>query len=314
MYSNQLTTGSQADTLPTDMNKCTKYTDNIRLAALAVAQAAGLEGTLQAELPTVQITTTNNGVYKNESATLTKTPPCQLEVQTGTRNVSPAYLTTFVINIKQYFGISDAAAGTPKEEEILRHQANLFAAAVNLASLTAAIETPENLALAGSNFEVGKLEQSADVFPGQTLSVSVSPTKSRSPSATPTMAPSGLPSQSPSKSPSANPSKEPTKEPTKPPTKKPTLAPTRLPTKFPTKNPTVSPTGAPSDAPSVEEVDCGGKSGKAGNCKSPKSDKSPKSLKSLKSTKKPKEGKGAKKGKKGRQVGDAEGRRGKLID
>merc|ERR1711966_632513 len=194
-YSTSSTVGSQGRFLPADVNQCLQTVDFVRTAVDALAKKAGLEGTVQTTINSVDVTTNNNGVNQNETQTVPLSPPCQLA--TGTRSVGPTYLTTFNVVTKQYFGLSDAAAGSPKEQEIFQHQINLFRAAVNLATMQAVIETAELVALVGTNFELGKLEQSADVLPGQVLSVSVSPTKSRSPSASPSTAPSGGPSQSP---------------------------------------------------------------------------------------------------------------------
>merc|ERR1711966_325171 len=276
-YSTSSTVGSQGRFLPADVNQCLQTVDLVRTAVDDLAKKAGLEGTVQTTINSVDVTTNNNGVNQNETQTVTLSPPCQLA--TGTRGVGPTYLTTFNVVTKQYFGLSDAAAGSPKEQEISQHQINLFRAAVNLATMQAVIETAELVALVGTNFELGKLEQSADVLPGQVLSVSVSPTKSRSPSASPPTAPSGGPSQSPSDAPSSSP----------------TSAPTKKLTKQPTNPPTNAPTDAPSSAPS------------GGNSKSGKG-KSVKSVKSVKSGKSEKEGKGGKGSKKGRRG------RGKLID
>merc|ERR1711966_490133 len=207
---------------------------------MGLAKKAGLEGTVQTTINSVDVTTNNNGVNQNETQTVTLSPPCQLA--TGTRGVGPTYLTTFNVVTKQYFGLSDAAAGSPKEQEIFQHQINLFRAAVNLATMQAVIETAELVALVGTNFELGKLEQSADVLPGQVLSVSVSPTKSRSPSGSPSQSPSDAPSSSPTSAPTKKPTKQPTNPPPPPPPPPP-------PTKFPTKSPTPSPTDAPSSAP-----------------------------------------------------------------
>merc|ERR1719253_1144858 len=187
-YSTSSTVGSQGRFLPADVNQCLQTVDFVRTAVDDLAKKAGLEGTVQTTINSVDVTTNNNGVNQNETQTVTLSPPYQLA--TGTRGVGPTYLTTFNVVTKQYFGLSDAAAGSPKEQEISQHQINLFRAAVNLATMQAVIETAELAALVGTNFELGKLEQSADVLPGQVLSVSVSPTKSRSPSASPSTAPS----------------------------------------------------------------------------------------------------------------------------
>merc|ERR1711966_609745 len=149
-YSTSSTVGSQGRFLPADVNQCLQTVDFVRTAVDDLAKKAGLEGTVQTTINSVDVTTNNNGVNQNETQTVTLSPPCQLA--TGTRSVGPTYLTTFNVVTKQYFGLSDAAAGSPKEQEIFQHQINLFRAAVNLATMQAVIETAELVALVGTNF------------------------------------------------------------------------------------------------------------------------------------------------------------------
>merc|ERR1711966_226911 len=132
-YSTSSTVGSQGRFLPADVNQCLQTVDFVRTAVDDLAKKAGLEGTVQTTINSVDVTTNNNGVNQNETQTVPLSPPCQLA--TGTRSVGPTYLTTFNVVTKQYFGLSDAAAGSPKEQEIFQHQINLFRAAVNLATM-----------------------------------------------------------------------------------------------------------------------------------------------------------------------------------